>query len=84
MALTKCPECGKENVSESAESCPSCGYGINSHFKNKKLQEQKEIENQKQKQLLEQEKQKKEIEIEQEKLRKAKKNRRNSSKNWNS
>lgn len=30
--LVKCPECGKENVSDSAEACPDCGYGIKSHF----------------------------------------------------
>lgn len=32
MALIKCPECGRENVSDSAESCPNCGYGIKAHF----------------------------------------------------
>lgn len=32
MALIKCPECGKENVSDSAEMCPECGYGIKAHF----------------------------------------------------
>lgn len=32
MALIKCPECGKENVSNTAESCPSCGYGIKAHY----------------------------------------------------
>lgn len=32
MALIKCPECGRENVSDSAENCPSCGYGIKAHF----------------------------------------------------
>lgn len=32
MALVKCPECGKENVSDSAESCPNCGYGIKTFF----------------------------------------------------
>lgn len=34
MALIKCPECGKENVSDSAESCPECGYNIKKHFDN--------------------------------------------------
>lgn len=33
MALIKCPECGRENVSDSAEMCPACGYGIKAHFK---------------------------------------------------
>ena len=28
MALVKCPECGKE-ISDKANSCPSCGYPIN-------------------------------------------------------
>lgn len=32
MALVKCPECGKENVSDNAEMCPECGYGIKAHF----------------------------------------------------
>ena len=32
MALIKCPECGRENVSDSAESCPECGYGIKAHY----------------------------------------------------
>lgn len=32
MALIKCPECGRENVSDSAESCPSCGYNIKAHY----------------------------------------------------
>lgn len=28
MALINCPECGRENVSDSAHSCPNCGFGI--------------------------------------------------------
>lgn len=32
MALVQCPECGRKNVSDSAESCPDCGYGIRRHF----------------------------------------------------
>lgn len=64
MALIRCPECGKENVSDSAESCPSCGYGIQSYFENKQIQEQKEIELQKKQQVLEQEKQRKERKLE--------------------
>lgn len=40
MALINCPECGRENVSDSADSCPSCGYGIREHFNTIKLQEQ--------------------------------------------
>lgn len=42
MALVKCPECGKENVSDSAETCPECGYKIREHFE--KLQKDAERE----------------------------------------
>lgn len=42
MALIKCPECSRENVSDSAESCPDCGYGIKAHFDKIKREEQKE------------------------------------------
>lgn len=33
MALCKCPECGKEGVSESARSCPNCGFDIRAYQK---------------------------------------------------
>ena len=36
MALVKCPECGKENVSDSADACPNCGFGIKVFFQKKK------------------------------------------------
>lgn len=39
MALIKCPECGKENVSDSAVSCPECGFSIKEHFDKTKLEE---------------------------------------------
>ena len=39
MALIKCPECGRENVSDTAESCPTCGYGIKAHFERIKKQQ---------------------------------------------
>lgn len=32
MALIKCPECGRDNVSDTAKACPGCGYGIKDHF----------------------------------------------------
>ncbi len=42
MALIKCPECGRNNVSDTAESCPNCGYGVKAHFERiKKQQHQK-------------------------------------------
>ena len=39
MALVKCPECGKENVSDAAESCPNCGYGVKEHYTKIRLEE---------------------------------------------
>ena len=41
MALVTCPECGKENVSDSAVSCPECGYAIKNHFDEIRLEEQR-------------------------------------------
>ena len=38
MALIKCPECGNE-VSDSAEVCPKCGYGIKKLFE--KIEQEK-------------------------------------------
>ena len=32
MALITCPECGRENVSDSAKACPGCGFQIYDHF----------------------------------------------------
>ena len=41
MALIICPECGKENVSDTAVSCPECGYAIKEHFEKIKIEEEK-------------------------------------------
>ena len=41
MALIKCPECGREAVSDCAESCPGCGYNIKAHFERIKEEERK-------------------------------------------
>lgn len=49
MALVKCPECGREKVSDTAEVCPDCGYGVKAHFERIKAEEeikQHEIEQQ--------------------------------------
>lgn len=35
MALVSCPECAKE-VSDSAESCPNCGFAVKKHFEEEK------------------------------------------------
>lgn len=42
MAIIKCPEC-KEEVSDSAVSCPFCGYGVEAHIK-KELEEKQAYE----------------------------------------
>lgn len=47
MALINCPECGKENVSDSAETCPACGYPIESYCKKINIEEKKNRENKK-------------------------------------
>ena len=44
MALMKCPECGKENVSDSAETCPECGYSIRRYIEQKKREEKNKEE----------------------------------------
>ena len=40
MARVNCPECGRENVSDSAASCPGCGYDIKAHFDRIKQEEE--------------------------------------------
>ena len=40
MALVNCPECGRANVSDTAESCPDCGYNIKAFFEDKAAKEQ--------------------------------------------
>ena len=55
MALVKCPECGREKVSDSAEACPDCGYGVKAHFeKVRQEEEQKRKEEERRKQEEEQ------------------------------
>ncbi len=46
MALTKCPECGRE-VSDIAASCPNCGFPIRSHFENIRIENENRIREEK-------------------------------------
>ena len=46
MALVKCPECGRENVSSTAKSCPGCGYNIKAYYEAEQQKEQ-QVKNQK-------------------------------------
>lgn len=64
MALVKCPECGRENVSDSAEMCPECGYNVKGHFQRIKQEEEekrkrREFEEKLAQQAIEKEKQEK-------------------------
>lgn len=50
MALVTCPECGRENVSDSASACPNCGYNVKDHYdkikhKEQEINKQEKIEN---------------------------------------
>lgn len=40
MALIKCPECGKENVSSSAASCPQCGFPIKEYAEKNNIEDE--------------------------------------------
>lgn len=40
MALINCPECGRENISDTAEQCPGCGYLVKKHFEEEELKKE--------------------------------------------
>lgn len=42
MALVKCPECGKENVSSTATACPQCGFNIKKYYED--IEKEKKVE----------------------------------------
>lgn len=37
MGLVRCPECGRDNVSDTATACPNCGFNINDFYNSNKL-----------------------------------------------
>lgn len=39
MALVNCPECGKQNVSDTAVSCPDCGFAIKDYYEKIRFEE---------------------------------------------
>ena len=43
MALIRCPECGRQNISDTAVACPECGYPIREHFERIKDEEEREV-----------------------------------------
>lgn len=44
MALVKCPECGRERVSDTAEACPDCGYNVRAYYERVKEENEKRLE----------------------------------------
>lgn len=44
MALVKCPECGRERVSDTAEKCPDCGFAISRYVKQEQWKAKNEEE----------------------------------------
>ena len=42
MALMRCPECGRDSVSDSATMCPGCGYNLKVHFDEIRKREKEE------------------------------------------
>ena len=43
MALIKCPECGRERVSDSAVACPECGFGVRDYIEGERKKAEEEI-----------------------------------------
>lgn len=43
MALVKCPECGREKVSDTAVACPDCGYAIKEYYDKLKYEEEQKL-----------------------------------------
>lgn len=68
MALVKCPECGREKVSDSADMCPDCGYAIKAYYdKVKQEEEEKRLAEEREKQRIAEEEERKRLQEEKEK-----------------
>lgn len=68
MALVKCPECGREKVSDSADMCPDCGYAIKAYYdKVKQEEEEKRLAEEREKQRIAEEEERKRLQQENEK-----------------
>lgn len=44
MALINCPECGKQNISDTALACPQCGFAIREYTEAKQREQTKGIQ----------------------------------------
>lgn len=68
MALIKCPECGREKVSDSADMCPDCGYKIKAYYDTvKQEEEEKRLAEEREKQRIAEEEERKRLQEEKEK-----------------
>ena len=43
MAIVTCPECGKEEASDSAKTCPNCGYDIKSYYDKIRAKQEQQV-----------------------------------------
>lgn len=43
MALINCPECGKQNISDTALACPQCGFAIREHTESSQREQTKRL-----------------------------------------
>lgn len=68
MALVKCPECGREKVSDSAEMCPDCGYAIKVYYdKVRQEEEEKRLAEEREQKRIAEEEERKRLQEEKEK-----------------
>ncbi len=44
MALINCPECGKQNISDTALACPQCGFAVREHTESDQKEKAKKLQ----------------------------------------
>ena len=44
MALINCPECGRQNISDTAIACPQCGFAIREYTETRQQEQTKELQ----------------------------------------
>ena len=43
MSLIKCPECGKDGISDQATTCPYCGYPLDKKEKENRIKQKRKL-----------------------------------------